>query len=189
MATPDDFRDYVNPHPSCSEQAQLSAIGPGGEVYIEDRDGEVIEAVIRSIRKNRRRAVRVMWLFNLAPVHAATRTKRSELIRRINQIHERGGYVLECATGLRSDRDMATMVMKASEMVGNYARGAAGKPKRGRPKMFRDARETAIMKAEWFSRQNETIESVLDVLEIEHDIETNKNEFYRLFGPRLEKRK
>lgn len=178
----EDFRDYVNPHPACSEQVQRQAIGPGGELYIENDRYEVIKALIRSVRK-KRSVVRVMWTFNLAPVRASTRAKRTETIRALNAIHDRGGYVLEMATGERSDKHMAAMVMRASEMIGRHGRGAAGKPKRGRPKLVRGASELQAMKAAWF-RRNTTIEDALEILENEHDIETNKNELYRLFGPR-----
>ena len=182
MVSSEDFRDYVNPHPSCSEQVQRQAIGPGGVVYVEDKTGAIVDAIIRSVRNGS--TIRVMWLFNLAPIFGSPRGKRAAVAARVTEIHRRGGSVLEMATGQHSDKHLAAMVMRASEMVGNHARGAAGKAKRGRPKLFRAPEELRTMKAEWHSRKNATIEDAIAVMENEHHIETNKNELYRLFGPR-----
>lgn len=193
MARRPDIRDLINPHPACSKSLQQESLDAdsaklgirAAETYTNDKTDGPRQAAIKSGRRDRRSIIRAMWAFNLAPIKATAPAKRKAITAALKQIIDAGCIFREAATGRQSNRgaELAAMAAQASEMVGNHARGAAGRKKPGRPKKAVDDKKRDAMEKAWFDRRNKTVDAVIDRLRLA-GIRTNKNELYRLFGPR-----
>ena len=145
-----DIRGYVNPlAPGLTETGQRE--GMTGEVYVEDRRGHVIEALIKSIRKGT--VLQVRELYYLAPGHFRPQQRRRLLTERVEAIKERGGSILELATGYSSKKGhLARMLMTAYEQIATSGR-ARRRDKTGRPAREWTAHELEVMQAIWNSRR------------------------------------
>lgn len=181
----DDFRLYVNPQPKkgrASAEWQRAYL-PDGELYVEDKTGKVIDALIRSVRP--RTVVVVRRLFCLAPWAGETRTRRRVLGERVSRIKAAGGSIMEGEGGRRTDvNDQCTlMLLDAYEEVGN-SRRMTGTGKRGRPGKNRPPEHLAIMKAEWLSRKNPNHQTATDAMKAQGVLNVTPQELYRLFGGR-----
>ena len=96
-----DIRSYVNPHPHFAVAGQMERLSDG-EIYVEDKTGAVINAVIASVRRNLKSVVQVDELFLLAPVLGKPAKRRRALAERIETIKAAGGIVRERSSGLQS---------------------------------------------------------------------------------------
>lgn len=159
---------------------------PLGEVYTQSKKGNEIDAGIASGRKPLKSIIRAMWLFNLAPVDANAFKKRQAIERRIGIIHKEGFYFREAATGRQSNRpaDLVAMTHQASKMVTDFAKGAAGQSRTGRPRKPREATELDVMRRCWESRRNETVDDAIEAMKAKGIKRVTKGECYRRFGPR-----
>ena len=145
-----DIRGYINPFaPGTTESGQRD--GMPKEVYVEDRRGHVIEALIKSVRKGS--VVAVHELFCLAPGHWRPQKRRRILTERIEAIKERGGSILEVATGCRSNKgQLARMLLHAYEQIATSGR-ARKRETTGRPPKAWTPHELEVMETVWFSRR------------------------------------
>ncbi len=109
MSGKPDIRGYINPFlPGTTETGQREGMS-STELYIEDRRGKIIDAMIRSVRKGT--LVEVMELYCLAPAVGRADKRRRILTERIEQIKERGGTIRETRTGFVSKGRMARMTL------------------------------------------------------------------------------
>jgi len=146
-----DIRCYVNPHPPrYSQIAQTARLA--GERYIEDRSGKVIDALIKSVRKDS--VVEVLELFLLAPVKGHTRTRRRVLTERIEALKARGAIIREVSTGdLSGSGKLPRMLLRAYEQIASSGRAAAKRENPGRPRIEFTNHEMTIMEGIWHSRR------------------------------------
>lgn len=149
----DDVRGYVNPHVPGALTKEGQRAGMTGEIYVEDRRGRQIAAILRSVRKGT--IVQVHELFYLAPA-GDPRVRRRILGKRIEAIHDRGGEIVELATGYKAKRRLPAMLLRAYERIA--ASGRARKHSRtGRPVtwVFTKA-EREVIEGLWTSRRYKT---------------------------------
>lgn len=189
-----DIRNIVNPHRNCGSEAQLAALvadsekmgWPLGEVYTQSKKGNEIDAGIASGRKPLKSIIRAMWLFNLAPVDGKAPQKKRAIERRIEVIHRDGFFFREAATGRQSNRaaDLVAMSHQAAKMVADYAKGAAGQSRTGRPNKARTEAELDVMRRCWESRRNETVDDAIEAMKAKGIKRVTKGECYRRLGRR-----
>jgi len=151
MSTKLDIRGYINPFaPGTTESGQRH--GMPKEVYVEDRRGHVIEALIKSVRKGS--VVAVQELFCLAPGHWRPQKRRRLLTERVEAIKARGGSIIELATGYRSNKGhLPRMLMTAYEQIATSGR-ARKRDAEGRPPIWpRSGQVYEGMKLLWQSRR------------------------------------
>lgn len=177
-----DFRNYINPGKGNFTADWQKSYMPDGEDYVEDKTGKIFDALVRSVRKGT--IVRVRRLFCLAPWKGMPAKRRRILAERVDALRERGGIVMEAETHRRSDvrGHCAQMLMGGYEDIATAGRSVS-KGKTGRPGKNRTDAELAIMKAEFFSRKNKTVDDALAVLARKVSNVT-RGELYRLFGAR-----
>lgn len=159
MSTP-DYRDYVNPHPRYSAQAQMIGFGwRDSHAYIEDRFGKVFDRLLRSLRRGD--VVRVYKAFLLAPIKGRPKTRRTRLTERIEAIKAKGCKVMALDGNLTGVR----FVMDAYEGIASSGRGAAGRHKTGRPKIAYTPEQLIIMEREWHSKKHKTRNGALKAIQ------------------------
>ena len=145
-----DVRGYVNPHVpgALSEQGQRA--GMTGEVYVEDRRGRQIAAILRSVRKGT--VVQVAELFYLAPATGDPRVRRRVLGERIDEIEDRGGKIQELRDPLRRSRAL----LRAYERIASSGR-ARKHDRTGRPVTWTFTKaEREVIEGLWTSRKYKT---------------------------------
>jgi len=194
MGKTPDLRNIVNPHKNCGADAQMAALvadsekmgWPLGEIYTQTKKGNEIEAGIASGRKSLKSVIRAMWLFNLAPIDSTAPKKRHAIERRIEAIHARGFVFREAATGRLSSRagDLVAMTNQASKMIADFAKGASGQTRSGRPSKPRTATEIEMMRRIWESRRHKTVAVAILAMETKGIKRITRGELYRRFGPR-----
>lgn len=196
MGKTPDLRNIVNPHKNCGADAQMAALvadsekmgWPLGEVYTQTTKGNEIDAAIGSGRKPLKSIIRAMWLFNLAPTDPKAKAfrKRRAIEQRIEAIHDGGFFFREAATGRQSNRpaDLVAMTHQASKMVTDFAKGAAGQERSGRPGKARTSAELAVMRQCWESRRHKTVNDAMLAMEAKGIKRVTKGECYRRFGQR-----
>lgn len=153
MSEKTDFLNYINPQPKGGRftvQWQQEPMS-GGDFYIEDKSGKVFDVLLRSIRPGT--VVRVRRVFCLAPWRATPRKRRAAIAARVAEVEARNGLVLETETGLRSDDNLAEMLMRAYEDVATSGRGQAKRERPGRPAKEWTAHELGVMETVWQSRR------------------------------------
>ena len=125
-----DLRGYVNPFaPGRTDAGQRKSMS--GEVYTENKRGNVIDALIRSVRKGN--IIAVQELYCLAPADFRPQKRRRLLTERIDAINAQGGSILELATGYSSrNGHLAKMLLTAYEQIATSGR-ARRKPGQGAP--------------------------------------------------------
>ncbi len=146
-----DIRGYVNPlAPGTTEAGQRE--GMSGEVYVENRHGTAIDALIQSIRKGS--VVAVKELYCLAPGQFRPQKRRRLLAERCQAILERGGSILELATGYSSKKGhLPRMLLTAYEQIATSGR-ARKRDRTGRPiKHALDKHEREVVEGIWMSRR------------------------------------
>lgn len=145
-----DIRNYNNPwKPRFSEQNQAAQLT--GESYIENKTGKVIDALIRSIRKGT--IVEVVEIGLLAPVNSSPAKRRKIMAERVEEIKERGGIILEKATGHRSDKgQLPRMMIRGSEFIASSGRVKNKCGRAGQPAITTTPHEDDIIDGIWHSR-------------------------------------
>lgn len=178
-----DFRNYINPGKGNFTADWQKSYMPDGEDYVEDKTAKIFDALVRSVRKGT--IIRVRRLFCLAPWRGRPSTRRRIMAERVDAIRERGGIVLEAETQRRSDvrGNCAQMLMGGYEDIATAGR-ATSKGKKGRPGKSRTEAQLAVMKAEFHSRKNKTVDDALVVIANRKVPNVTRGELYRLFGPR-----
>jgi len=147
-----DIRAYVNPFtPGETESGQHFGMSPDAEIYIETRRGNVIDALIRSVRPGS--VIEVKELHCLAPADFRAQKRRRLLTERVDTIKAQGGIIREWATGHVSKGRMASMVMVAYEQIATSGR-ARKRPALGAPvKWDLTAHEREVIDRIWSSRR------------------------------------
>ena len=146
-----DLRGYINPEtPGMAESSQRE--GMTGEIYVENRKGSVIDALILSVRKGS--VVQVQELYCLAPTDRRPQYRRRLLAERIEAIRHRGGQIIELATGYRSTNGrLPTMLLRAYEAIAtkgrHRVRDQLGRP----PKWTLTPHDREIIEGVWASRR------------------------------------
>ena len=152
MVENQDIRGYINPEtPGETEAGQRSGMSPDAEIYLEDRRGRAIEALIKSVRNGS--IVEVKELHCLAPAEFRADKRRRMLTERIEAIKEAGGIIREWSTGHVSKGRMARMMMHAYEQIASSGR-ARRRHSTGRPIKYElTDHERRIMEGIWASRR------------------------------------
>ena len=126
-----DIRAYVNPEtPGETERGQTEGKTPGAEVYVENRRGTAIDALLKSVRKGT--VVEVKELHCLAPTVFRADKRRRLLAERVEAIKRAGGTIREWATGYVSKGRLPTMMLQAYEQIATSGKGRR-RDKTGRP--------------------------------------------------------
>jgi len=118
-----EHRAVIQPLPSLPEPEQRAAVArfEPTEVYALGRDC-THDDLLRQHRKGR--VIVVQWAAVLARQKGTKDSRVASLHAFVVDLHGRGGYFIEAATGLRSDRDWRKIRPKAEEMLGRIAQGA-----------------------------------------------------------------
>ena len=130
-----EYRGVIQPLPSLPEHEQRELLKPIklAEIYVLGRDC-THEDIIRQQREGR--ALAVPWAAVAARQRGKKDSRYASLLEFRDEIHAKGGHILETATGKRSDRPAEWRIMraKAQEMLGRIAQGAksATNARRGR---------------------------------------------------------
>ena len=130
-----EHRGVIQPLPSLTEPEQRAALKPFDctELYILGRDA-THEDLLRQQRKGR--VIVVQWTGLLARQRGTKDSRIISLLEFVDELRAKGGFIIEAATGKRSDRpaDWRAMRAKAEEMLGRIAQGAksAENARRGR---------------------------------------------------------
>ena len=126
--------------------------GMDGEIYAEDRHGNVIDKLILSVRKGT--VIQVRELYCLAPTTRRPQYRRRLLAERVEAIKARGGSILELATGYRSTNGrLPTMLMRAAEAIATKGRHRS-RDRTGRPvKWELTPQELTVAQGIWHSRR------------------------------------
>lgn len=181
MTEKPDIRSYVNAHPRYAAAGQMERLSDG-ETYIEDKSGKIIDAVIASVRRDRRSIVQVDELFLLAPVIGTPAKRRKLLAERIEAIKAAGGVVREHSSGLESCRAGFTKaLMRASDMIANSGRGQAGRSKSGRPSRELTKEQKEAIERIWTSRRYQTRSEAIAAIHA-LGIRVSKTYLYATFG-------
>lgn len=146
-----DIRSYCNPWPPRhSQQAQEAKLG--GEVYVEDRTGRLIDALIHSVRKGT--IVEVVEVGLLAPVKGSPRKRKALMAERVDAIKAKGGVIREVETGHQSNKGQcAKMIVRGAEFIANSGRAGGKQDNAGRPGIKLTPHERAVAEGIWTSRR------------------------------------
>ena len=146
-----DIRSYCNPYPPRHSQAAQEA-KLTGEIYVEDKTGKIIDALIRSVRKGT--VVEVTEVGLLAPVKGRPSKRRELMAERFEAIRHRGGIIREIVTGEASNTGRyAKMILRGSEFIAKSGRAGGKRGKAGQPSIEVTPHEIAIMEGIWSSRR------------------------------------
>lgn len=153
-----------------------------GEMYVEDKSGKIIEAVIASIRRQLRSVIQVDELFLLAPVIGTPTKRRRALAERIEAIKAAGGFVRERSSGLQSGQaGFSKAIVRATEMISNSGRGQAGRTKSGRPSRELTKEQKEAVEQIWTSRRYQTRTEAIAAIHA-LGIRVSKTYLYGTFG-------
>ena len=140
-----DYRDLIVDCPAC--RAPIQAEHLDGTTYTEDE----FPALVRSIRRGVS-VVRIYRPFLLGGGTGSTNKQRRIWAQRADAIKDRGAKLVSIHPPLTGH----ALTMRASEEIGNVARGKAGKSKSGRPrKPYTDA-QLRIIDRYWPIRKGMT---------------------------------
>ena len=95
-------------------------MSPGAEVYVEDKSGLIIDALLKSLRKGS--IVEVKELHCLAPAKGTPTKRRRALADRVEAISKAGAAIREWSTGMVSKGNLAKMTLHASEQIASSGR-------------------------------------------------------------------
>lgn len=121
-----------------------------GQIYVPDKHGGGVEAIVRSIRPGS--IIEVVELHWLAGPGRADKRRR-QLVKHVDTIEERGGRIREVSTGDETPRHKTRMLMRAYEKLSRSHSATSGR-KGGRPPRVWTAHENAIMEGAWHRRSN-----------------------------------
>ena len=123
MVESQDIRGYINPFaPRQTESGQRAAMPPGAELYVENKTGKIIDRLIRSVRPGA--TVAIKDLDCLVPGNFNAQKRRRLLLERVEAIKERGGIIVEQATGRSSKTGhMLRMLTAAYDSIAKSGRG------------------------------------------------------------------
>lgn len=149
MAKTLDVRSYCNPFkPRFTAEAQIAKLT--GELYVENRKGTAIDDLIRSLRKGS--VVEIVELGLLAPIKAKPGKRRQFIADHVQQIMAKGAVIREINTGWTSDKDLPSMMMRASDFIATSGKAGTRHGQRGNPIELTPAqRHEALMV--WRSRE------------------------------------
>lgn len=150
MTDAEDIRSYCNPHPRLGEAAQRERLT--GEVYVEDRKGRAIEALIASVRPGS--VVEVIEMGLLAPIRATPAVRRAAVAKRVKQIADKGGLIRELATGHECRDQLPAMMMRAADFIRTAGRPTKKHTRRGKPRIEFTSEEMETISAIWFDRRH-----------------------------------
>ena len=117
-----------------------------GVVYTEDKTGKQIDALIKSVRKGS--IVEVTEVGLLAPVKGGPAKRRKLMAERFELIRERGGIIVELASGQRSIGKCASMILRGSEFIAKSGQMGNKKGRAGQPKIEVTAHEERMVAIE-----------------------------------------
>lgn len=152
-----DFRNYINPQPRGKKFTAAWQLEPmaDGVMYVEDKNGKVIKAVIKSVREGS--IVQVRRLFCLAPWSGTPRHRRAAMSERLDEIEARGGAVLEAETQRRSDARGQRNQMLMDGLADIATAGRANpRSNMGRPSKDYTPQQEDAMARIWFSSRYRT---------------------------------
>ncbi len=167
MSGKKDYRNYINPGPRGSRFTAnwQREFLPDGEMYVEDKTGTVVDALIRSVRKGT--IVRVRRAFCLAPWTGSPRGRRGLMAARLDAIEAAGGCLLEAETGLRSCMrgERNRLLLNGYEDIAMAGRAVA-KGRTGRPPIYKfTPAEWEIIAGIWTSRKHSNDKARLTAIE------------------------
>lgn len=163
MVEKPDIRSYCNPWPPrFSEQVQRARLT--GEVYVEDKTGAIIDALIRSVRKGT--VVEVVEVGLLGPIKGGPAKRRALMAERVERIKARGGAIIEVETGSDSRKGhLPRMMVRGAEFISTSGRTKGKHGKAGQPAHQYTAHELSIMEGCWTSRRHKNDDERLTAIE------------------------
>ena len=155
------LRGYVRPLPrfaASGQEARLRAHGvPADKIYVEGREGETLDALVRSLRDGE--AVCVVRLHLLAPPRQRTADRpRLALWSAVREIEARGASIFEVDSG-RSTTDRDTrddMIADAIEALTHAGRSPRSRDGAGRPRKEFPPEVIEQARAVWFDLRYRT---------------------------------
>ncbi len=161
ISTTSKIRGYVRPLSRIKASGQRAKLREYGirdsAIYEEDKDGESLEALIRSLRKGE--AVGVTRLHVLAPpkLKMVDRPRR-ELWAAIRAIEAKGATIIEVESGRttasKADRD--DMIADAIEALTHAGRSPRRRDGAGRPPKVFTPEQVEIARKHWFDIRHKT---------------------------------
>lgn len=148
-----DLRGYINPYipGALTEEGQRE--GMIGDIYVENRRGRQITALISSVRKGT--IVQVREAFYLAPATGDPRVRRRVMGERLDAIKERGGLILEL--GMRTVRCLShARLLWAYEQIATSGRARKHSRPGRQPKWAFTKAEREVIEGLWTSRKYKT---------------------------------
>lgn len=145
-----DIRSYCNTSPWLGEAAQRNRLT--GELYVEDKSGTVIDALIRSVRRGT--VVEVVEVGLLAPIKGKPAKRRALMVDRVERIKKRGGSIIETETGSDTRKGhLPRMMVRGAEFVATSGRMGGKRGKAGQPAIVTTPHEDEIIGGIWHSRR------------------------------------
>lgn len=147
------FRGYVNPFPpgALAEASQIAMMPQGAEIYVEDRWGRQIKALVASLRKADVVAVTDLYLF--APGAFRPQKRRRLLGENVEAVQKQYGDILELTTGHRAKRKLPAMMLRAYEMIAASGRKRSRPNSGAPPKWVFTPAELEVIQGLWRSRK------------------------------------
>lgn len=155
------LRGYVRPLPrftAAGQAATLAAHGvPADQLYVEGRNGETLDALIRSVRRGE--GVAVTRLHILAPPKLRTADRpRQALWEAIRAIEVKGAHLIEVESGrstaIKSERD--GMIADAIETLTHAGRAPRRRDGAGRPPKVFTPGQVQQARVAWFDLRHRT---------------------------------
>lgn len=182
-----DYRDYVNPHPRLSKEAQIEAFGGQGTLYVEDRTGNVINKLLKANRTAS--TVRVVWPSLLAPVHGSAKKRAEKWADYADEIAQGGAKLVSITPPLTGNK----LAIAAREEISSLSRGRIRSKKLGRPSKLSRVAERMGMPVEvlrekiaviWQSRRYDTAKQAADAISKFAGVKFTTPSLYSTFGLR-----
>ena len=150
MSKKPDYRDFMVDCPACRAKVQAEFLD--GETYTE------FESLWRSVRAGS--IVRIYRPFLLGGGKGSTNKQRKIWAERADRIKARGGKIASFDPPLTGHK----LTMRASEEIGNVARGKAGKSKLGKPRKLYTPQQMAVIEKHWPRRSGVKIREAVDTI-------------------------
>ena len=185
MSAKEDIRSWCHDlPPSFAKSGQVERLT--GTIYYGDKKQWQLPALIRSCKGRKNCVVEVVELFLLAPRTNSPAKRRKALAAAVEEITEAGARIRELNTGDESPKNLARMMLRASDMIARSGRGKRsainGAKSKGRPRSF-TKEQLAAARIRWFSREYKTgveAEAAIHAL----GIKMKRTYLYNKFGPR-----
>lgn len=135
-----------------------------GEVYVEDKTGLIIDALIRSVRKGT--VVEVVEVGLLAPIKGKPSKRRALMADRMERIKARGGSIVEVETGHSTRKGHGPrMTVRGAEFIATSGRMRGKRGRAGRPGAEYTEHELMVMESCWTSRRYKNDDERLTAIE------------------------